>query len=374
MSEFREIVEMPGEDSYESGFDFGRACAVDSILRSGAEGFEPKSGRMQPVLIVLTLLVLAGAGAFLAFDAPSGPQDSLAPVELDVSLPPMAVKEFKGRVTVIFEDGREFLVKPDLVIESGQAIATSLGAEAIIAAGEGLRARLSERARMYVRFTDEGREVELERGSVEFEVTPDGMGRGMRISSERGYIDVSKGVFTVDSSASRLQVAVDSGEVKVARRQNDGAKPAARIVVGEGMLFRSSESGDLTSFATDQPPRVQSYSLVDVATGKPVPGYENLRNVSTLYLSELPQKGLTIVANVTGSARQVVFTSARPRLRHVDSFVPYSAAGDSIHEGGEFKRFPLKSGQLNLSVRVVDMKGAPAFNHTIRMTIKDKRE
>lgn len=96
-------------------------------------------------------------------------------------------------------------------------------------------------------------------------------------------------------------------------------------------------------------PYVSGFTLIDVSTGKAVPGYTTLKSGAVLDLAKLPPK-LTIQTNLAGGSSKVRFDYDEKTGYRVEESAPYALASDSA---GTFNAMKFTAGEHTLTANTL---------------------
>jgi hypothetical protein len=128
----------------------------------------------------------------------------------------------------------------------------------------------------------------------------------------------------------RPKVTVTTGNRSVSSKPVPSQQPQQGRTVRRNGTSALAPAVTTTTAATITVAPVLSFTLIDSATDRPIPGFDPIPNNSILNYRQLPSRNLNIRANMgSGAAGSVVFglnTNARHR---VEQTAPYSVAGDS---------------------------------------------
>jgi transmembrane sensor len=117
------------------------------------------------------------------------------------------------------------------VIGQGEAYSTGVGEQRLVTLDDGTRLRLDTDTRLRVRFTGEGREIELRRGQAFFDVAHD-PARPFIVEAADTSVRAIGTRFDVRKSGEAVKVTLVEGVVEVADRRGDRAW---RLSPGEGI-------------------------------------------------------------------------------------------------------------------------------------------
>ncbi|MEO0513827.1 MAG: right-handed parallel beta-helix repeat-containing protein [Planctomycetota bacterium] len=115
-------------------------------------------------------------------------------------------------------------------------------------------------------------------------------------------------------------------------------------------------------------PQMSGFSLMDITTGQPVPGYENFTGIKTLDLTKLPS-GLNLRANTNDATRSVRFDYNGMTGYRVEYERPYALAGDT---GDQFDKWDLGEGDHRIAAvpfSEIGAKGTAGNPSTVTLTV-----
>lgn len=318
---------------------------------SGRDSRSPLVYLLPVAAAILILLVLAAVQN-------ASSSRSLAPVVVTVAA-------VDGTAQMEMGAGGLDPLRAGMELSSGARLRIGMDSSVDLAYADGTVVTVEERARLVLSpspAAESGKEIHLLAGSVTAHVTAQPSRFPLRIRTAHAVATVLGTVLRVSESPSQSRLDVFSGQVQFQRLRDsqivivNAGEFAVTDQTFERMLVQSAteaerpvaaaprkihpdltgEQNENTSSPRRRPIAVTSFSLIDVTTGAPVPGYESIREDVTVSLATLPSLEINIVANtnppIVGS---VSFAPSRIRSEMIENFRPYALMGNMLRSNAK---------------------------------------
>ena len=180
--------------------------------------------------------------------------------------------------------------------------------------------------------------IELKGGTVHAEVAAQAADDGFTIRTPDGLVSVVGTAFTVQLDPAGSLVSVTEGRVQVA----DTRGKEALLAAGESARLPLPEPvapppPTPPTPADDREPTVTALALVDMVSGREVPGYEALADGTVIDRAALGLTRITLVIKTNGSVGSLRATVDGVNLADGDKGYennpPFSVAGDNAEDG-----------------------------------------
>ncbi len=174
-----------------------------------------------------------------------------------------------------------------------------------------------------------GKRVELRQGTLAAEVPRQPPGSPMVFATPQAEATVLGTELTLSAGADATRLEVREGRVRLARAEDGAAVdvPAGHFAAAARGVPLAAQplAGEAAARRPEVP--VGSFTLIDAGNGRPVPGFENLRDGTVLNLARLPRH-INIRFNPSGRCASVRFgLDANPDY-WIEDGPPYLLAGD----------------------------------------------
>lgn len=140
--------------------------------------------------------------------------------------------------------------------DSSSRFATEIGQQRTISLKDGSTVQLNTSTELAVRFAENQRWVQLDRGEARFAVVPDSQ-RPFIVSTPEATVRAVGTVFNVQTVAGRTAVTVIEGRVDVSETLDRLTAPRSSLNAGEGITL--SDTGELTPNTDSMLERVQAW-------------------------------------------------------------------------------------------------------------------
>ncbi len=303
------------------------------------------------IALAACFIIAAVSAWFLFFKPPSPPQANLAQITILSS---------SGDVSIISQLGELKSPSNGDTLTTGDTVQTKKSSFVKLSYSDGTELIVNELSDVsFKNIQSESKRLTLKKGSLSLDVAPQPEGKPFIIKTPYAKAEVIGTKLSLEVKKRHTEMSVSEGTV--AFQSNDHDKV---FYIREGQISALGPKVKKVEMHDPSPPRILDFTLVSVATGEPIAGYDPISDGAKIAMEELPSTGINIRINTTGRIKVIDCYSPNRKVRH-ERFPPYSIAGDDLQHNGKYGKLHIKPGVNQFKAIPYTMEGS-ILKHEIK--------